>query len=285
VGRTFGKRHPGDKEYEVRDDSSGDQVTGFVWGTWWALSLLDDPEVRQGAALDTKALVRHLRLHGMKIHRRAFEPTKHGDYDVDFFGVMPIGHRAVGALAVALVAAAANPGDAECEAFLDDLFRKEYPGKTRYVYSWFPHSAANTVNYLLNLYLTWRLDDSPQRRGFYAEARDSAWDLSHAWQMAFYAGLVKAMGGMEHPGELEDALRRLRNLPDRHVQFREERDAWRVDVVPIERRSSSSTWWSHSPRRELTGHAEGEEPVRIARVDFLAAYWFGRWAGFYGAEE
>jgi hypothetical protein len=285
VARTFGRREGRGKAYEVRDDSSGDQVTGFLWGTYWALALLDEPEVRQGAAADTAALARHLRRHGLKVHRREREATKYGDYDVDVLGVLPIGHRAVGALAIALVARLANPGDAECEAFLDELVRRDYHRKTRWFYPWFPHSAANTVNYLLNLFLTWKLDESPHRRGFYAEARDAAWDTSHGWQMAFYAALVRAMGGAGHAEDLEDSLRRLRNLPDRHTWFTDERVSWRLNVVPIERRPSSTSWWSCSAQRELTGRAETEEPVRIARVDFLAAYWFGRWAGFYAEGE
>ncbi|MCU0722720.1 MAG: hypothetical protein MUC63_03760 [Planctomycetes bacterium] len=285
VARTFGKPEPGARSYRVRDDSSGDQVTGFVWGTYWALALLDEPEVRQGAAADTRALVGHLRRHGLKVHRRAGEPTPYGEYDVDVLGVLPIGHRAVGALAIALVARLANPDDAECGEFFDELVRRDYHRKARWFYSWFPHSAANTVNFLLNLFLAWRLDDAPHRRAFYAEARDAAWDVSHGWQMALYAALVQAMGGAGHPEDRVDALARLRNLPDRHAWFTDESVSWRLSVVPLERRPSSTSYWSCSAQRELTGRAEGEEPVRIARVDFLAAYWFGRWAGIYREDE
>jgi hypothetical protein len=56
-------------------------------------------------------------------------------------------------------------------------------------------------------------------------------------------------------------------------------------VVPLERRPSTTTYWSKSPRLELVGHAGEPGPVRIARIDFLAAYWFGRWHGFYSADE
>jgi hypothetical protein len=51
------------------------------------------------------------------------------------------------------------------------------------------------VNYLFNLYVAWQGDDNERRRGFLAEGRESAWGISHEWQMAMYAGLYKALGG------------------------------------------------------------------------------------------
>jgi hypothetical protein len=285
VARSYGKKDPAEKGYDVRDDTSGDQVTGFIWGTYWALRCLKDPGIREAAAKDMKALVLHLKRHDLKIHRRRGEPTKYGEYDASVLGLVPIGHRAVGALAVALVARLANPDDPEVAAFLAGLIQKDYHRLARYFYPWVPHSAANTVNYLINLYLVWTLDDSPHRRQFYAVGRESAWALTHHWQMPFYAALYKAMGGEAMQRDREDALRRLRNLPSRHTWFKDERTRWRAEVVPLERRPSTTTYWSKSPRLELVGHAGEPGPVRIARIDFLAAYWFGRWHGFYSADE
>ncbi|GEM_PF-3076193 len=284
VARTFGKDRPDDEAYVVRDDASGDQVTGFVWGTWWALKALGEEAVGRDASGDMKALVAHLVRHEGKIHRRPDEPTKYGDYDADVAGVVPVGHRAVGALAVALVARFAAPDDPACKAFFDRLVQKDYHRKAAWFYPWLPHSAANTVNYLLNLYLVRTLDESPHRRRFYDEGRDSAWTLSHDWQMPFYASLFKALGGSGPPEELDDTLQRLANLPARHTWFRDEEVHWRSRVVPLEKRPSTTSYWSKSPRKELTGHAGVEEPVRIARIDYLVAFWFGRWHGHYGSD-
>jgi len=284
VARSFGKKSPEDEAYDVRDDASGDQVTGFVWGTYWAWRCLGTGEVKQGAAKDLRSLVAHLKRHDMKIHRRPGDPTRFGQYDVDVLGLVPIGHRAVGALAVALLARVLNPGDEVCAGFLDELIRRDYHRKARYFYPWFPHSAANTVNYLLNLFLVWTLDESPHRRGFYAVGRESAWNLTHDWQMSLYASLYLAMGGESHARQIEDSLRRLRNLPDRFLWYENEEKAWRVNVVPIENRPSSTSYWSQSPRLELVGRDEAA-PVRIARIDFLSAYWLGRYFGYYRAGE
>lgn len=284
VARTFGKRAEEGAALEFRDDCSGDQITGFVWGQYWALKLLDAEEVAEGAAADLKALVAHLERHDLKVHRRPDEPTRFGDYRVDVAGMVPIGHRAVGALAVALVALLACPDEPAVAAFLDRLLAAGYPAKVRWFYPWFPHSSANTINYLLNLYLVWELDADPGRRAFYEGGREEAWELTRLWQMPFYAALVRAMGGARDLELVDDTLRRLRNLPHRHTWHEDEEVRWRLQVVPLERRPSSTSHWSQSPRLELVGRGE-EAPVRIARVDFLSAYWFGRVHRFYGAGE
>ncbi|MHC4600883.1 MAG: hypothetical protein ACYS47_17970 [Planctomycetota bacterium] len=283
VARSFGKRSLDDEGYEVRNDASGDQVTGFVWGTYWAWKCLPLEEVRRHASADMTALVAHLRRHDLKVHRSPDEPTRFGDYDADVLGIVPIGHRAVGALAIALVARLVCDGPAGTD-FFGELVKKDYHRFARYFYPWFPHSSANTVNYLLNLYLTWVLDESPHRRSFYAVGRESAWRLTHLWQMSLYAALYKAMEGKEEARDREDALRRLRNLPTRYTWFRDEIVRWRANVVPLERRPSCTTFWSKSPRLELMEHGK-PWPVRIARIDFLVAYWFGRFHGYYREDE
>ncbi|MHC4778036.1 MAG: hypothetical protein ACYTFG_05600, partial [Planctomycetota bacterium] len=142
VARSFGKRDLEDEEYEVRSDSSGDQITGFVWGTYWAWKCLPLEEVREKAAKDMLALVAHLKRHDLKVHRRPDEPTRFGEYDADVLGMVPIGHRAVGALAVALVTRSVAQGRGGEAAFFDELVRADYHRFSRYFYPWFPHSSA-----------------------------------------------------------------------------------------------------------------------------------------------
>lgn len=285
VARTYGKTSPDQKGLVARTDSSGDQVTGFVWGTYWALRLLGDEKIQAGAAEDSLALVRHLHKHQLKLHQRENQPQEFGQYDADVLDLIPVGHRAAGALAVALLALETNPDHPETKAFLDGLIRRDYHKVTSYFYSWFPHRAMNTINFLLNLYLVRELDASPHRRKFYKEGFEAAWSLTHGWQMAMYAALYRAAGGSHHLGDVTDSLIRLRNLPDRHTWYRNEQRRWRLAVVPIEERPSCTSYWSNSPRTELASHDGVIEPVRIARIDFLAAYWFGRYTGLYSEDE
>ncbi len=282
VARSFGKMRPSDPGYVFRKDSSGDALSGWLFGTSVFLRHIDDPARKSLAAEDLRAIVRHMRKHDLKIHSSENEPTPYGYFKRPVF-LVPIGHRAAAMMALSPLALAANPADSDCLAFRAFLEEKGYPGQCGAFYSWFPHHADNSMMYVMNLLTALMNDTSTRNRAFYLQGMEEFWERVHDWQMAFFGLAYKYSGGASEPDSMRDSIERLRNVPRRYRQTSGEDggDRRRGSIVPIERRPMTSSYWAQNPWIESADPAGDPGPVSRCRLDFLLAYWFGRCMGEY----
>jgi hypothetical protein len=283
VARSFGKNHPAEPGYIFRSDGSGDALVGWIFGTCIFVHLVDDPARRAEAAADARAVVRHMVKHDFKIHMAEEQPTKYGNFKTPVAGI-PVGHYGMAMMALANLAVKLNPGDRECMDFLKKLVRSDYHRQSRSFYSWFPHHADNTMMYAMSLVAAWWCDETPRRRKYYLEGAEEFWTRTHDWQMAFYALAYKFVGGNRLPASRRDAIDRLRNLPQDYHQFRSQKQntVKRKRIVPLERRPQTSSYWAQNVWKELTRRQGPLDPIARCRLDFLLAYWFGRYLGEYG---
>jgi len=286
VARSYGKETPDAPDYVVRKDGSGDGLVGWMFGTSVFVNLIDDPVRKAQAAADVKAITQHLKKHDFKIYENATTPTQYGDFKTPIFGV-PVGHYAIAMMALANLAIKLNPNDVDCISFLDLLIKKDYHRQTTYFYSWFPHEADNTAMYLLNAFSVWMNDKTPRRRMYYREGIDSAWKRCFSWQMAFYALIYKYTEGDEHSSHITNSIARLRNLYQRYAPYINERNEVKSysKIVPIEDRVLTSSIWTRKPNEESKIKSGPQEKDQWCRVDFLLAYWMGRWMGEYSPQK
>lgn len=285
VARSYGKVDPSDPTLTFRRDGSGDGQGGWLFGTNWFTKLAADDVSKAEAAADVKAIALHMRKHHLKVYQDENTPTPYGDFNTPVMGV-PIGHYGVAMMALANLALKLNPGDGECEAFLNWLIEMDYHRQAQYFYPWFPHSAANTFMYGMNMITLWSNDESPHRREFYRKGADEFWARSHSWQMAFYALSYKFVGGSDHASDIADAIARLRNLTQRFNPYADQYQHTKEHnkVIPLESRPVTSTEWSSSAYDELLKAEGGDPSLDYSRQDFLLAYWFGRYLGEYATK-
>jgi hypothetical protein len=280
VARSYGKHDPSETTLTFRRDGSGDGQGGWLFGTNIFVRLAADDASKAEAAADVKAIAMHMRKHDLKVYQDENTPTPYGDFKTPVMGV-PIGHYGVAMMALANLALKLNPGDGECEAFLNWLIEKDYHRQAQYFYPWFPHSAANTFMYGMNMITLWMNDESPHRREFYLAGADAFWERSHAWQMAFYALSYKFVGGTKYGGDIDDSINRLKNLTQRYNPYADQHQYTKTHtkVVPLECRLVTSILWSSSAYEELTKAEGGDPTLDYSRQDFLLAYWLGRYMG------
>ncbi len=287
VARSFGKNKPEDPGYIYRKDGSGDQMVGWLFGTSLCCTFVDDPQRKAQAAADIKAICAHLRKHDLHIYENETTPTRYGDLKTPVFGI-PIGYRAMPVMALAVLAVKLNPGDATCKNFLSWILKKNYHHQVTAVYSWAPHKGANLNVYLMSAFIAWWNDETPRRRKYYKEGVEGIWDRAYDWQMAFYALIYSYIGGTDHSGHITDSIDRLRNLTQRYNRTTTEKEYLKshLKIVPIEDRPMTSSYWAADVVEEVT-KIEGEplDTVSYCRMDFLLAYWLGRFLKKYPADQ
>jgi hypothetical protein len=280
VARSYGKHDPSETTLTFRRDGSGDGQGGWLFGTNIFVRLAADDASRAEAAADVKAIAMHMRKHHLKVYQDENTPTPYGDFNTPVMGV-PIGHYGVAMMALANLALKLNPGDGECEAFLNWLVEKDYHRQAQHFYPWFPHSAANTFMYGMNMVTLWMNDESPHRREFYLAGADAFWERSHAWQMTFHALSYKFVGGTHYSGDIDGSVVRLKNLTQRYNPYADQHQNTKTHtkVVPLECRPVTSTAWSSDAYEELLKAEGGDPSLDYSRQDFLLAYWMGRYMG------
>jgi hypothetical protein len=134
----------------------------------------------------------------------------------------------------------------------------------------------------------WMNDQTPHRRKFYKMGGDAFWKRVYDWQNALYACAYKFMGGDDKESYIQDSFDRLRNLSDRYYQVQDEEKYTKAHmaIVPLEDRTMSSFLWSRNVYDELTKKdGPPDQSVSFYRMDFLIAYWFGRYLGQYQSTE
>ncbi len=282
VARSFGKKDPSDANCVFRRDGSGDGLCGWLFGAGVFARLAADPARRAEAALDLREIVRHMARHDLRIHVSENEPAPYGDFGTPVLAVS-IGHRAAAMEALASLALRLNPADPECLRFRRLLDERGYPAQFAAFHSWFPHHADNSMMYAMNLVTAVWNQENADYRARYLEGAEEFWERVHDWQMAFYGLAYKFAGGRARPESIRDSIDRLANLPVRHLARKGENRMVkaRMRIVPIERRPSTSSHWAQNVWLELAPGLREPAGAATCRLDFLLAYWLGRYMGEY----
>ena len=302
------KIHP---EYFWRSDVSKDQYAGCVHGLGVTYAVVADPEVRAAIAPIATAIADHLVEHDLRIVDWDGEPTTFSSLRGRAWGY-PLGVNALIALAAAKVAAVASD-DPKYAKFYDSLVNDGYPELSSSAHISF-FGAAYRVNDNM-AYLAWYplllLERNGSiRRKLQAGARKT-WSAVSEDQNAFFSFVHAATVGTEldelGDGEKpEDEGRQLgkkslAKFPDRKV-------AWPVDLtrerfdfpraflkgksclprstrpIPLYLRYRGSSMWVSDPYA-LVGRLTRKGDREYAGIDYLVAYWIGRFHGFVSADE
>jgi hypothetical protein len=295
--------HPGAgrfRGYTWRGDVSKDQLSGIVCGLSMAWLLVDDAEIREIARRDSAALVDHLLAHDMRIVDVDGEPTTFGDLAGRIWGI-PIGVNALIALTAFKLAALSNPERPHYGDAYAALISAQYPDYAYWSkFQLFGKTNHNNDNmqYLATLPLLY-LEGEPETRAkvvaalertfFYVKHEGNAW-FNYVSMCGF--GYDRAAAA---DARLTMQLFPLdkRPLPvDLRGDPRFEESCFRarggrpkaIGALPINYREMTVFAWRDDPYALVSGEgAKGDELA--APVDYLLAYWLGRYAGFIGPAE
>jgi hypothetical protein len=295
-------------DYVWRGDVSKDQYAGFIFGLGVALAAAGgDAELRSRIGALAGAAADHIIENDLAIIDVDGRRTTYGDLD-GHWGFVPIGVNAAIALAIAKVAAEST-GEGRYKDFYQDLVEKrDYHRVTRWVRPpWFDTGRrVNEHMWYLAIYPLLLLEKDPRIRGVYRDAEAPLWDDFREERNAFFAyvHVAAAAGGPGGPAAADGGAQGREALGE----FPLEKVEWPVDLiragyklprsflhtsdclplttrgVPLHLRPRSSSMWVSNPYR-LAGNLSRRGQTETAGVDYLAAYWMGRWQGLLGADD
>ena len=263
-----------------------------------AHDLVPDDALQQQVREATDRIVRRLIAHQFRIVDQHGQTTTWGDLAPD---TLEENLNALIALSLVKTAHHLTGDPVFQEAYTTLVRRQQYPQRAAHIGpEW--RAAGGTRNYS-DLFLGWlalsqllRLEENPALREGYRQIADDVWDLVQEHGNAFASFVYHA--GTETPFDDPLALRTLAFLP---IEKRavEVRAAGRQDVglvtpsrqgtlqgelpLPVEERPVDALEWRANPFR-LEGHRGSHGEIELTAVDYLLAYWCGRYHGFIGAE-
>ena len=288
-----------------RSDVSKDQYAGFVHGVAVTLALVDDPAVRLRVSALLSAAADHLIENNLRIVDHDGEPTTFSNLRKSFLGV-PKGVDSLTSLAIAKAAAVSNP-TSRYQEFYESLVRDDYLDAAYWAHFTI-FGIGNRVNdhmAYLSLYPLLILENDAERRSALKKAARRSWRHVGEDRNAFFAFIHAAVVG-DDSGDADakqDASvgagvkGRLALL-----EYPENKVEWPVDLtrpgfeferaffnsrkcvprstksVPLYLRVRSSSFWASDPFR-LVGRLGRKGEVVTAGIDYLVAYWMGRYHG------
>lgn len=294
-----GRWRQGKKSYQAyrwMGDVSVDQVDGVFFGYAVAFDLLDEPTVRAEIAAIVAAIAGHLLDHQMSIIDVNGERTKHGDLGDGFFSedlnalialmIMKVAHRITG-----------EPRFAS--AYHRLIERKEYHLRAAaardkwWEYLFGTNHSDNNLAFLA-FYPLLHLEQNRSLQRTYRRGLRRAWEVVRVEANPLFTFIYRSC--LNDAGE-EDAMARAvetlyhfpglkRNIrvdrsrhPDICRSFWKDRLGRRQSCtpLPIQNRPADSFEWKENPYR-LKGGGDGR--TRFAGVDYLLAYWMGRYHRF-----
>jgi hypothetical protein len=291
-----------------KSDASKDQYAGFVHGLGVAWAVISDPEIRSETSVLASAVADHLIENDLEIVDWNGRRTTHGDLRGRVFG-LPVGVNALVSLVIARVAAEA-PGGRRHVAFHARLVDAGYPeiARSAHLTSLRFCSRVNENMAYLALYPLLLLERDPGIRDALRNAARRLWQDVQGEGNAFFAFVQAALvadpleegqRGIREEARAE-GLRSLREFPDRKI-------VWPVDLtrdgfempkawlrcdgeprakhpVPLYLRPRHSSLWTSDPYR-LVGRLGARGESEFAGIDYLLAYWIGRYHGLVAPEE
>jgi hypothetical protein len=297
--------------YFWRPDVSKDQYAGFVHGLGVALAVSTDPAIRAQVTLLAAAIADHLIDHDLQLIDWDGERTKYGNLRGRIFGV-PIGVNALIVLAAAKTAAEAS-GAAPYRDLYERLVAEGYPEISYWThFSLFGLGDRDNDNMAyLALYPLLLMERDERIVAALRRGACRTWRHVRDDRNSFFAFVqASQVGSCESDGEPEPGPQDLAARKGREwlFEFPDRKVAWPVDLtregfdfpraflhtsdgeprskqaVPLYLRPLGSSLWNDDPRL-LVGRLESHGDIEFAGIDYLVAYWMGRYEGFVAAED
>jgi hypothetical protein len=297
--------HP---EYFWLSDVSRDQYAGYIHGLGVTLAVVSDPAIRSQIPPIAAALADHLIENELEIIDWDGERTTHGDLRGRIIGFIPNGVNALICLAIAKVAAE-GAGEQKYIDFYEQLVQDGYPQITKWShFSIF--GIGNRVNdnmAYLALYPLLFLEDDREIVQKLRKGGRRTWSHVREDHNAFFSFVHAAVVGDDEPGQPPGGEGKAKGR-EAIFEFPDNKVVWPVDLtreefdfpraflntrkcepkskraVPLYLRPRSASLWVSDPHR-LVGYLKGIGNVEHTGIDYLIAYWLGRYHGFIGADE
>jgi len=278
------QEHP---EYFWRSDVSKDQYAGYIDGLGVTLAVVSDPQIRSQVAPLAAAIADHLIENDLQIIDFDGERTTYGDLRGRSFGFFPNGINALICLAIAKVAAEGT-GEQKHLDFYEQLVQDRYPRIARWTYfSTLGMGNRDNANMAyLALYPLLLLEDD---QGVIRDVRKGArrtWSQVKNDHNAFFSFVHAAVVGDGDEGKAK-GREAIKEFPDSKVVLvlnTREPGPKSTRATPLYQRPRSASLWVSDPRR-LAGQLVDMGNVGFAGIDYLIAYWLGRYHGFIGPDE
>ena len=293
---------PGTEEYPEwiwREDVSKDQYSGMVFGYGVACHLVEDEEVRKHVTEDLTGIADFLIRNRYVIVDHDGQPTKHGGLQA-WMGPVPNGVQAFISLSAIKLAQLAS-GEPRFEQEYRRLVRKRWPQATWLVkVQLFGNTNHNNDNMamLTGFPLILAEKDAKLRRRYVRSMRRT-WKYVRHEGNAFWTFLYHGVGEKD-PQALEDALLQMRNFPlskrcfgvDNRGRddvelgpFKTRKDIPKAKYpLPLNLRPQTSFTWKDCPY-EMYARLGAKGTSLYAPVDYLVAYWAGRYYGLIKPED
>lgn len=268
-------------------DVSRDQYAGYVHGLGVTLALVSDPEIRSRIAPLAAAIADHLIENNLQIIDWDGKRTTYGDLRGRIAGIFPNGINALISLAIAKVAAVST-GEQKYVDFYERLVRDGYPRITRWTYL----SSLGTgkrVNANMGYLVLYPLLLLEHDEGILRELRKGArrtWSRVSEDHNAFFSFVHAAVVGDGEEGKTR-GREGICEFPDSKVVLvlvTRTPEPNLTGAAPLYERPRTASLWVTDPRR-VAGQLIDMGNVEFAGIDYLIAYWMGRYHGFILPEE
>lgn len=298
---------PAHPAYVFRHDVSKDQYAGFIHGLGVTLAVLDQACLREEVRELATAAADHVLENRLDIVDVTGRRTRFGDLQGRFLG-FPQGVNALIALALIKVAAESS-GEARYHDAYRALVEEGYPRLARasHIALFDRGKRVNDHMAYLAIYPLLVLEKDPRVLRDLRDAEERSWGYLRGERNAFFAFVH---GGAVEPFAREGAPSNEGKTRGRAalLEFPDDKVEWPVDLtrsgfdfpraflsgndcdprstrsVPLYLRPRGSSFWVSNPYR-LAGNLESHGDTETAGMDYLLAYWLGRYHGFVGPEE
>jgi hypothetical protein len=282
------RQSPTHPEYFFLSDVSRDQYAGYIHGLGVTLAVVADPEIRSLIAPLAGALADHLIENDLQIKYRdgkRKKRTTYGDLRGRIFGFLPNGVNSLICLAIAKTAAESTREQGHIN-FYKQLVEDGYPRITRWTYlgTFGKSNRVNANMAYVSLYPLLLLEKDQEIVRDLREGAQRTWSRVSEDHNVFFNFVHAAV-----VGDAEEAKKNGREaileFPDKKLAVATRESKSKSDqITPLYQRPyvSAGTLWVGDPR-EIVGHLVGD--VDIAGIDYLIAYWLGRYHGFIGENE
>lgn len=277
--------HP---EYFWRSDVSRDQYAGYVHGLGVTLAVVTDPEIRSQIVPLAAAIADHLIDNDLQIIDWDGKRTTYGDLRGRILGIIPNGINALICLAIAKVAAEST-GEQKYVDFYGRLVQDGYPG----IATWAHLSTlsrgkrVNANMAYLSLYPLLLIEDD---QGIVRQLRKGArrmWSRVSEDHNAFFSFIHASVVADGDEGK-ERGREAILEFPEDKVALvlttRTAEQKLTQTTALYKRPRTSSFFWVSDPRR-VAGELVDMGNAELAGIDYLIAYWLGRYHGFILPDE
>jgi len=282
------RQSPTHPEYFFLSDVSRDQYAGYIHGLGVTLAVVSDPEIRSLIAPLAGVLADHLIDNGLQIKEPSGtrkKRTTYGDLHGWSYGFIPNGVNSLICLAIAKTAAEST-GEQKHINFYKKLVQDGYPRITRWTYlgTFGKSNRVNANMAYVTLYPLLLLEKDQEIVRDLREGAQRTWSRVSEDHNVFFSFIHAAVVGDADEAKTKghDAIR---EFPDSKLAVatrKSEPKSGQPTPLNLRPYVSAGTLWVGDPR-EVVGHLVGE--VEIAGIDYLIAYWLGRYHGFIGPDE